>query len=243
MIPQLSLLCVMAPRFSCTKLPIHIYLGRQIRVVNGPSAHRTWYKRRRFQGATPYLKWRALLLRGSAQRPSCLIILDRGVYCPFVRLLLENFKRFRFPAPRNPRDFARLNIMNDIERHANDAWKSGMRCIAAYDFLRVDVPMALPTGPSFLSRVDNPGPQEQEQQLAGPVNESDPERGEGRKRRRSMGSVDNPVAEGLEARNSENARGGRGWSHSRSGYPNTRGRGFYRNAGHSRGNGGMRRPF
>jgi len=155
------------------------------------------------------------------------------VYCPFVQLLFGKLQILRFPAPRNPRDFGRLNIMSEIERHANDAWKSGKRCIAAYDFLRVDVPIELSSGPPSSSIV-------QVQKMVGPVNESDPERGEGGKRRRSVGS-DNPVTEGLEARNLENGRGGRGWSHSRSGYPNTRGRGFYRNAGQS--SRGMGRPF
>ena len=126
--------------------------------------------------------------------------------------------------------------MHEIERHANDAWKSGKRCIAAHDFLRVNVPIEPPTGPSSTR-----------QQTVGTANESASEWGEGRKRRRSEGSIDHPVAEEPEARNSESAHGGRGrGSHFRARYPNTRGRGFYRNAGHSRGtngNGGMGRPF
>lgn len=32
--------------------------------------------------------------------------------------------------------------MQDIEWHANEAWGPGKECIAAYDFLRVNVPFS-----------------------------------------------------------------------------------------------------
>jgi hypothetical protein len=127
--------------------------------------------------------------------------------------------------------------MQDVERHANDAWGSGKRCIAAYDFLRVNVPIDLSSGPSPSTSYDPMENSEPQEQLVG--TESESESGEGRKRRRSVGNVDTPDVEGPEARNSERARGRGGW---RSGYPNMRPRG---SDGISRGigRGGRRRPF
>ena len=115
--------------------------------------------------------------------------------------------------------------MREIERHANDAWGSGRQSVVAYDFLRVNVPISHPTDPSS----DHMGNPEQREQG---------ETGEGRKRRRSMGTSDAPTAEGYEPRDL-------GGAHSRSAYPNIRGRGFNGNFGRPRGNGNRGRgsPF
>lgn len=58
----------------------------------------------------------------------------------FSKPLQQNKNKTRFPAPRNPRDFARQKVIFDIERNANRAWGSGKQCTAAYDYLRVEVP-------------------------------------------------------------------------------------------------------
>jgi hypothetical protein len=153
------------------------------------------------------------------------------MYCIWI---IQSSETFRFPAPRHPRDIAKLKVMQDIERHANDAWGSGKRCTAAYDFLRVNVPIEFSNGPSSsYDPVENS--ERHERQPVGTVTEPESDSGEGRKRRRSLGNIDNPAAEDHETRNSESARGGRGgWSHVRSGYPNMRRRGFYGNRGRGR---------
>ncbi|KDR73419.1 hypothetical protein GALMADRAFT_251075 [Galerina marginata CBS 339.88] len=46
----------------------------------------------------------------------------------------------RFPAPRSAKDFARQQIMRDIETKASHAWGSGKHVTAARDFMRIDVP-------------------------------------------------------------------------------------------------------
>jgi hypothetical protein len=115
--------------------------------------------------------------------------------------------------------------MQDIERHANDAWASGKQCIAAYDYLRVDVPIELSND---LASTSSYSMENSEQQS---VTECESESGEGRKRPRA-GDNNSSVAEGFEARNSD----GRGRRNNRR---------FYRNYGRSRGfgNRGRGRPF
>ncbi|KAJ6547316.1 beta-lactamase-like protein [Mycena capillaripes] len=46
----------------------------------------------------------------------------------------------RFPAPRHDRD-VRSNVMREIERQATEAWGSGRYALAAWDFMRVAVPV------------------------------------------------------------------------------------------------------
>jgi hypothetical protein len=139
-------------------------------------------------------------------------------------------------------------VMHDIERHANDTWKSGKRCQAAYDFLRVNVPIEVlnaPSGPASTrpasTRTSSTSYQNapQEQTMVGSVKESS--ESEGRKRPRSVGSVDNPVVVEEAEANSGSTRGSRGGRpHFRS---HQRARGFY-TVGRSRSNGyGGRRPF
>jgi len=53
-----------------------------------------------------------------------------------------SFSSYRFPAPRHPRDFKRRDIIRDIEKRASSAWGAQDKsALAAYDFLRVYVPM------------------------------------------------------------------------------------------------------
>ncbi|KAF8212492.1 beta-lactamase-like protein [Mycena galopus ATCC 62051] len=53
----------------------------------------------------------------------------------------------RFPAPRHDRD-PRLPVMREIERQATEAWGSGRHAMAAWDFMRVAVPLPeTPTEP------------------------------------------------------------------------------------------------
>ena len=49
---------------------------------------------------------------------------------------------FRFPAPAFARDRRHL-VMAEIERQASQAWGMG-KAIAAYDFLRIDIPAKVP---------------------------------------------------------------------------------------------------
>ncbi|KAF9533350.1 beta-lactamase-like protein [Crepidotus variabilis] len=58
-----------------------------------------------------------------------------------AKMLILNHISPRFPATRHPKDFARQNIINDIEKNANEAWGFGKRCKAAYDYLRVKIPV------------------------------------------------------------------------------------------------------
>ena len=64
------------------------------------------------------------------------------------------FRFFRFPAPRNPKDYDRLKIMRDIEQRASVAWGSGKNATAATDFLRIYIPYhpredTVNSGPGF----------------------------------------------------------------------------------------------
>ncbi|KAF8168730.1 beta-lactamase-like protein [Pholiota molesta] len=56
-----------------------------------------------------------------------------------ARDLVLNHIGGRFPAPRNPKDYGRHKIMQDIERKASIAWDSGKQARAAWDFLRVHI--------------------------------------------------------------------------------------------------------
>ncbi|KAF5331141.1 hypothetical protein D9619_005747 [Psilocybe cf. subviscida] len=57
-----------------------------------------------------------------------------------ARDLVLNHIGGRFPAPRNPHDHFRIRVMLDIESHATKAWGSGKLAIAAFDFMRFEVP-------------------------------------------------------------------------------------------------------
>jgi len=59
----------------------------------------------------------------------------------------------RFPAPRSPGDFARNSIIRDIEKKASEAWGPGRSAIAAWDFMRVHVPVDEGFSSSALSNI------------------------------------------------------------------------------------------
>lgn len=58
---------------------------------------------------------------------------------PVPALITLNWHN-RFPAPRHSRD-GRATVIREIERQATQAWDSGEHAMAAWDFMRVTIPV------------------------------------------------------------------------------------------------------
>lgn len=58
-----------------------------------------------------------------------------------VPFLITLKRHKRFPAPRHSRD-GRATVIREIERQATQAWDSGEPAMAAWDFMRVTIPVA-----------------------------------------------------------------------------------------------------
>lgn len=57
--------------------------------------------------------------------------------------LSPHAERFRFPVPGS-HGHRQANVLNEIERQASEAWGSGIRAQAAYDYLNVEIPVPHP---------------------------------------------------------------------------------------------------